>query len=199
MAHAKPQKRQSVKPLWVYYMRQYKSFLIWGAVWKWFPVEKKKLCYCSWYNYCVCSATWSPFSPSVSPPFLSYHNHVFPPGLIKRLSNRGRVEKREWGKMAAEESGPYYPMCLETKGRSGGPLPVNQWISLYLSISLSLLLPDSSIRDNMSGTDIARSGDHDRNTVVLREAKFHVKPLWSTKRPDSSTSCSIRLIVYRTL
>lgn len=64
--------------------------------------------------------------------FLPYHIHVFPLGLIKRLSSRGegrraeREERRRGGMMAARKSGPYYPIRLDRGGWSGGPLPVNQ-------------------------------------------------------------------------
>lgn len=68
--------------------------------------------------------------------------------------------------------------------------------SASLSPSLLFLSPsDSPIRDNVSGTDTARSGYYDRNTVVLCEAEFHVKTLWSTKRRDSSTCCLTEWIV----
>lgn len=47
----------------------------------------------------------------------------------------------------------------------------------------------------MSGIDTERSGYYDRNTVLLCEVEFHVKTLWSTKRPESSTCCLTRLAV----
>lgn len=158
---------------------------------------KIKLCYCSWCNYCVWCTTGlsSPcllFLPLSSSPFLSYLNHVFPPGLIKRLSNRGECRKENGGRWQQRRVVLITPCVWK---RKGGVEDLFQLING----SLSLFLPDSSIRDNMSGTDIARSQYHDRNTVVLLGAKFHVKPLWSTKRPDSLTSCLIRLIVHRTL
>lgn len=132
------------------------------------------------------------------PPPLSFHiiTMYSPRGWLKGFLTGGEWRKENGGRWQQRRVVLITPCVWK---RKGGVEDLFQLINGSLSLSLSLLLPDSSIRDNMSGTDIARSGDHDRNTVVLREAKFHVKPLWSTKRPDSSTSCSIRLIVYRTL
>lgn len=87
------------------------------------------------------------------------------------------------------QSAPDYPIRLDSGAgvellfhliNRAGVLPC--WLCLHST--------DSAISANVSAIDIGSSCAYDRNTVVLCEAKFHVKTRWSTtKDPESSTCC----------
>lgn len=104
---------------------------------------KKKLCHCSWCNYCFwCTCGLSSpcllFLPLSSSPFLSYHNHVFPPGLIKRLSNRGEWRKENGGRWQQRRVVLITPCVWKGKG---GVEDLFQLINGSLSLSSSQTLP----------------------------------------------------------
>lgn len=123
-------------------------------------------------------------------------------GFLAGVREKGEERGEEMGEVAEQKSGPYYPICLD---RVCGVEVLFQLINRdtvslispflsppFLPCLLFLPPPDSPIRDNVSGIDTVGSGYYDRNTVLLNEAEFHVKTLWSTKQPESSTSCLSR-------
>lgn len=171
------------------------------------------LCSCS---YCVCFTNGlavSPFPPSVFPSFFSciismYSLGCWLKGFLAGVRGKERRERRRGGELWqwrrvvlitpyvwTEEGGVEVLFQLINRDTV---LLLCVCVSLCLSLFPCLLFPppsDSPIRDNVSGIDTVSSGYYDRNTVLLSEAEFHVKTLWSTKRPELLTCCLTRLNV----